>query len=584
MARIPDSFIDELLARTDIVALIGERIELKRAGREFHARCPFHDERTPSFTVSPAKQFYHCFGCAAHGTSLRFLMEYERLEFLDAVDLLSQRAGLTVPRETHARHSQGFEDLHAILHSATRFFQDHLAEAPLVRRYLEERGVDDSTAQAFELGYAPDAWDALRTGLGKDESKLRLLERVGLMSRSDSGRVYDKFRNRLIFPIEDRRGRVIAFGGRVLPGGDDPKYLNSPETPLFHKGRELFGLHRARQAKVRMDRLIVVEGYMDVVALAQAGITSVVATLGTAITPDQVELLFRNTENILFCFDGDRAGRSAATRAIENTLPRMRDGRQAHFLFLPEGQDPDSFVRAHGNAAFEQALVDAQPLSEAFFDSMSHDVRLDSLEGRARLAEKVRPLIEKIPDGAFRDLMRERGAHLSGVGSLAAGPEATSSPALRRISSPARTRVAPPSLVRTAVAMLVQRPGVAETIEPPYRFAVLRQPGIELLVELIAHIRSHPGIHTGTLLEHWQDREESGALVKLATQEFLLAPEQWQDQFLHALQRLDTQTIDQMIDDFQALSRQRPLSDAENEALRQLLSDRMKEQAARSAD
>ncbi len=584
MARIPDSFIDELLARTDIVALIGERIELKRAGREFHARCPFHDERTPSFTVSPAKQFYHCFGCAAHGTSLRFLMEYERLEFLDAVDLLAQRAGLTVPRETHARHSQGFEELYATLHAATRFFQEHLSHAPQVSRYLEERGVDDSTSQAFELGFAPDSWDALRSTLGKEESGLRLLERVGLMSRSDNGRVYDKFRNRLMFPIEDRRGRVIAFGGRVLPGGDDPKYLNSPETPLFHKGRELFGLHRARQSKVRLERLIVVEGYMDVVALAQAGIPSAVATLGTAITPDQVELLFRNSENIYFCFDGDRAGRGAATRAIENTLPRMRDGRQAHFLFLPEGQDPDSYVREQGTAAFEQALATAQPLSEAFFEGVSQDIRLDSLEGRARLAEKMRPLIEKIPDGAFRDLMRERGAELSGVGSLAAGPAAAPAPPPRQVNRSTRTRIAPTSLVRKAVAMLVQRPSVAETMEPPYRFAVLRQPGIGLLVELIAHIREHPGLHTGTLLEHWQDRDESGALIKLATHEFLLAPDQWQGQFLHALQRLDSQTIDQMIDDLQALKSQRPLSNAETEELRQLLSDRTKEQAARSMD
>ncbi len=573
MARIPDAFLDDLLARTDIVALIGERIELKRAGREFHARCPFHDERTPSFTVSPTKQFYHCFGCAAHGTALKFLMEYERLEFLDAVEDLAQRAGLSVPRETHARHSQGFEELYAVLAAAGSFFASTLGGEAKALAYINGRGIDASTQRAFGLGYAPDAWDALKNELGGDERRLRLLDRAGLVSRSDNGRVYDKFRDRLMFPIEDRRGRVIAFGGRVIAAGVEPKYLNSPETPLFHKGRELFGLHRARQAQVRLERLIVVEGYMDVVALAQSGITQAVATLGTAVTADQVELMFRSAQDVYFCFDGDRAGRAAAWRAVENTLPRMRDGRQAHFLFLPEGQDPDSIVRAEGATLFESRLRDATPLSQVFFDELARDVNTDSIEGRARLAERVKPMLEKVPDGAFRDLMQQRAAELTGVrGSQSATTvQSAWAPAAphRRKAGTGNT-----SLVRKAIGMLVQHPALALAIEPPYRFAILRQPGIELLVELVEHIRANPDLHTGTLLEHWEGREEHGALLKLAAHDFALSPEQWQQQFLHALVHLDSQTVPEQLESLAQAPKQSPLTELEKEAWRRALEEK----------
>ncbi len=573
MARIPDAFLDDLLARTDIVALIGERIELKRAGREFHARCPFHDERTPSFTVSPTKQFYHCFGCAAHGTALKFLMEYERLEFLDAVEDLAQRAGLSVPRETHARHSQGFEELYAVLAAAGSFFASALGGEAKALAYINGRGIDASTQRAFGLGYAPDAWDALKNELGGDERRLRLLDRAGLVSRSDNGRVYDKFRDRLMFPIEDRRGRVIAFGGRVIAAGVEPKYLNSPETPLFHKGRELFGLHRARQAQVRLERLIVVEGYMDVVALAQSGITQAVATLGTAVTADQVELMFRSAQDVYFCFDGDRAGRAAAWRAVENTLPRMRDGRQAHFLFLPEGQDPDSIVRAEGATLFESRLRDATPLSQVFFDELARDVNTDSIEGRARLAERIKPMLEKVPDGAFRDLMHARANELTGMRPASAATRGAGAPpaAARAV---ARSGHAPTSLVRKAVAMLVQQPSLALAIEPPYRFAVLRQPGVELLAELIVHIRSHPDLHTGQLLDHWQGRDDHPILVKIASLELAATPETWGVEFLEALQKLDRQTLDQQIDDLLAEQSKRPLTATEGKTLWQALQER----------
>lgn len=406
--RIPDSFIDGLLARVDIVELIGSRVPLKRKGKEYTACCPFHDERTPSFYVSPTKQFYHCFGCGAHGTPIKFLMEYDRLEFVDAVEELAKRLGLEVPREAGGREApREGQDLYAALDAAQKYFQRELANSEVAKRYLEKRGLDAATIEKFGIGWAPDGWNGLIDALGKgDARRIDLLDKAGLLSKNDSGRTYDKFRARVMFPIHDRRGRVIAFGGRVIEKDDGPKYLNSPETVLFHKGRELYGLWHARQAHSKVPRLIVVEGYMDVVSLWQFGITTAVATLGTATTPDHAELLFRNAADVYFCFDGDAAGRRAAWKALESVLPRMTDGRQAFFLFLPEGEDPDTVVRSQGAVALDAALASAQPLSEFFFAQLASDVDLSSADGKSRLAERAKAYIARIPDGEFRDRMQ----------------------------------------------------------------------------------------------------------------------------------------------------------------------------------
>ncbi|MGL6289323.1 MAG: DNA primase, partial [Silanimonas sp.] len=405
--RIPDSFIDGLLARVDIVELIGSRVPLKRKGKEYTACCPFHDERTPSFYVSPTKAFYHCFGCGAHGTAIKFLMEYDRLEFVDAVEELAKRLGLEVPREGGGREApREGQDLYAALDAAQKYFQRELANSDVAKRYLEKRGLDASTIETFGIGWAPDGWNGLIDALGRgDARRIELLDKAGLLSKNDSGRTYDKFRARVMFPIHDRRGRVIAFGGRVIQKDDGPKYLNSPETALFHKGRELYGLWHARQAHSKVPRLVVVEGYMDVVSLWQFGITTAVATLGTATTPEHAELLFRNAADVYFCFDGDAAGRRAAWKALESVLPRMTDGRQAFFLFLPEGEDPDTVVRAQGAAALDAALAAAQPLSEFFFAQLASDVDVGSADGKARLAERAKAYIQRIPDGEFRDRM-----------------------------------------------------------------------------------------------------------------------------------------------------------------------------------
>ncbi len=432
MARIPDAFIDDLLARTDIVEVISTRVPLKRQGKEYSARCPFHDERSASFTVSPTKQFYHCFGCGAHGTAISFLMNYDRLEFLDAVDELAKRAGMEVPRDTQQRSAaeqDDSRDLYAALDAAARFFQKHLEGSAKAAEYLDGRGVDAKTRARFSIGYAPEGYSALKDALGTDERRMKLLDRAGLFSKNDRGHVYDKFRDRVMFPIFDRRGRVIAFGGRVLQKDDGPKYLNSPETALFHKGRELYGLWQVRQAHQKIERLIVVEGYMDVVSLFQYGVTEAVATLGTATTPEHAELLFRNAPDVYFCFDGDNAGRKAGWRALESVLPRMKDGRQAYFLFLPDGEDPDTIVRKEGRDGFDQRLKQATPLSQFFFDEMSREINLHTLDGRARLAERARPMLAQIPDGAFGDLMRQQLSRMTGVG--IANPDSATPPRSR---------------------------------------------------------------------------------------------------------------------------------------------------------
>lgn len=579
MARIPDSFIDDLLARSDLVEIIGARVPLKRQGKEYSARCPFHDERSPSFTVSPTKQFYHCFGCGAHGTAISFLMNYDRLEFLDAVEELAKRAGMEVPREAsqQAANPDGV-DLYNALEASAQFFRKQLAGSAKAQAYLDGRGVAAGIRERFCIGYAPEGFNGLRDALGADERRLKLLERGGMLSRNDSGRVYDKFRDRVMFPIHDRRGRAIAFGGRVLAAPADgraggPKYLNSPETELFHKGRELYGLWQVRQAHNKIPRLVVVEGYMDVVALFQHGVDTAVATLGTATTSDHAELLFRNAPDVFFCFDGDRAGRAAAWKAVESVLPRMKDGRQALFLFLPEGEDPDSIVRSEGAEGFAARLQQATPLSQFLFDSLSTDVNLGTLEGKGRLAERAKPLLAQIPDGAFADLMRQRLTELTGVGARASSPE-THVPAQRARAMTGPGTTPKRSLVRSAIALLLQHPPLALELQPPFRFAGLRQPGIALLVDLLQLVDQRPDIGTGALIEHFAGREEHAALQKLASLSLPGDETTLSSEFIDAVTQLERQTLQQRLDELQAKQRESGLDDTDKVELRALLQSR----------
>ncbi|MGH8040822.1 MAG: DNA primase [Rudaea sp.] len=551
--RIPEKFIDDLLARIDIVEVIEQRVPLKKSGRDWSARCPFHDERSPSFTVSPTKQFYHCFGCSAHGSAIKFLMEYDRLEFVDAIEELATRAGLKVPYEGGGKRTpqEDSADLYTLLDACAKYYQRELGKSGKAHAYFDARGLDAQTIERFGLGYAPDAWDGIKSALGTNPQRISLLEKAGMLTSGERGTKYDRFRDRVMFPIQDRRGRVIAFGGRVLTPENTPKYLNSPETPLFHKGQQLYALWQVRQAHSKIPRLIVVEGYMDVIALFQHGITQAVATLGTATTRDHAELLFRQCADVYFCFDGDRAGRQAAWRAVESVLPRMRDGRQAFFLFLPDGEDPDSLVRQEGQAGFEQRLQHATPLSEFFFAELGKDANLASLDGKARLAEHARPLLAQIPDGAFRDLMLDELDRIANVKLRIDAPVAV----LRKTARPPER-----SLVRTTVGLLVQHPAFAESLRPPWRFATLRQPGIALLGELIGLCRERPGISSAVLLEHFGERDEVRWLQKLAVMEFPGEDDVLRAEFIAAIGQLDRQTLQQRRDELDAKVTEQGLS------------------------
>ena len=508
---IPDSFLEELLGRIDIVEIIERRVPLKKAGREFQARCPFHDEKTPSFTVSPQKQFYHCFGCGAHGSAIGFLMNYEGLEFVDAVEDLARHAGLQVPREASARPRPS-AGLYDILEAASAWYQAQLKKSPEAIEYLKGRGLSGEISANFNIGFAPSGWDHLIKELGTDEKHLDLLKRTGMLSQGKSGE-YDKFRHRIMFPIHDRRGRVIGFGGRALDD-DGPKYLNSPETELFHKGRVLYGLYLARTSQAKLDRILVGEGYMDVVALAQFGFSNCVATLGTATTGDQAELLFRAADQVVYCFDGDRAGRKAAWRALEATLPRLREGRQASFLFLPEGEDPDSMVRREGEQAFSVLLDQAQPLSEFFFEHFSAEVDLSALDGRAKLVSLARPHLEKIPPGVFHDMMFSRLESLA-QHRLDGRPGYVSPQPKKPLSAgkpvPNRTPM------RMALAHLVQNPALAAAAPGMEAFDDCDLPGFEIYRELVDFCAKRPNMTTAQILELWHDNPAQSHLEKLAT-------------------------------------------------------------------
>ncbi|MHB8912633.1 MAG: DNA primase [Lysobacter sp.] len=571
MARIPDAFIDDLLARSDIVELIGARVPLKRQGKEYSARCPFHDERSPSFTVSPTKQFYHCFGCGAHGTALSFLMNYERLEFLDAVEELAKTVGMEVPRDTQQRNATpDSQDLYAALDAASQFFVRQLAGSDKAQAYLDGRGVDADTRARFAIGYAPAGFNALHEALGSDDRRMKLLERGGMLSKNDSGRVYDKFRDRVMFPILDRRGRTIAFGGRVLDKDDSPKYLNSPETELFHKGRELYGLWQVRQAHKAIPRLVVVEGYMDVVALFQHGVDTAVATLGTATTADHAELLFRNAPDVYFCFDGDRAGRGAAWKAVESVLPRMKDGRQAFFLFLPDGEDPDSIVRKEGASGFEERIERATPLSEFYFHERRAGLNLATDTGRGAFADRCKPDLDKVPDGGFRDQLFARLTDTVGdkLWLRKTLGMTTSGSAARASATPKR------SLVRGAISLLLQQPALALELQAPFRFAALRQPGIPLLIDLLQLVYQRPDIGTGSLIEHFAGRDEHAALQKLAMQSMPGEETTRRTEFADVVGQLDRLTLQQRLDELQAKQRESGLDDVDKGELRALLLSR----------
>ncbi len=524
---IPQHFIDDLITRADIVEVIGRKIQLKKAGREFKACCPFHDEKTPSFTVSPAKGFYHCFGCGAHGTALGFLMDYDHMDFVEAVESLAAMMGIDVPREESQQPARRYDELFGLMQKVEKHYQGELRNHQPAVDYLKARGIDGATAKRFGIGFAPSGWSHLLDKFGKSKEATDRLLAVGLIIRKDNGNHYDRFRERIMFPIRDSRGRCIGFGGRVM-GQEEPKYLNSPETVLFHKGRELYGLYEARQAIRHIERLVVVEGYMDVIGLARHGIAFAAATLGTATTDEHLNRLFRISDEVHFCFDGDRAGRAAAWRALETALPQIREGRQVRFVFLPEGQDPDSYVQNEGADGFEKVMMRALPLSDFLVEELAGQVDMESVDGRARLAELARPLVSRIPPGVYKALLIERLAESVGLAApkleaiLSRDQSKTSPAAGREGLSGLRHQLKPgagkPSIVRRAMSLLLNNPGAANELDVE-QLAGVSKPGTELLRDLIECVQAEPTMTTARLLERWRTHEEGRHLGKLAAVE-----------------------------------------------------------------
>ena len=573
--RIPREFIDELLARLDVVEVIDRRVPLKKAGKDFKACCPFHNEKTPSFTVSRPKQFYHCFGCGVSGTAITFLMEFEHLSFPEAVEELAGEAGLEVPDTGPARSGDNPTlPLLEILGETSRYYKDQLrshSDASTTIAYLKQRGLTGEIAARFDLGYAPTGWDNLSSTAGNEE-KLDLMVKAGLISKRESGGHYDRFRARVIFPIHDSKGRVIAFGGRLLDEGE-PKYLNSPETPVFHKGSELYNLHRARSAIAQQQVSIVVEGYMDVLALAQHGIDHCVATLGTATTATHLQRLFRLAPSIVFCFDGDRAGRDAAGRALEIALPSLESGRQVSFLFLSDGEDPDSVVRDQGADTFRALIESATPLPDLLFDTLLNQTDPTRMDGKARLATLARPLISRVPEGPLRELMQQRLSDLTGIapGGLGGSP-ATPATVPHKRSSARSKRLSP---MATAISVLVQRPQLATGLDLPAAVVDTHDdPGVQLLTKVHGLARENPQLTTASLIERFRGNEQQPTLEKLASRNHLVDDDGLEIFLAETFATLASQSIDDRIAELLHLASERELSEIEKHRLGELYQQR----------
>lgn len=561
--QIPKQFIDDLLARTDIVELIDQRVPLKKAGRNYSACCPFHSEKTPSFTVSSEKQFYHCFGCGAHGNAISFMMEFEQLEFVEAIEELAKQLHLEVPREQGTQRSRpaAHADDYTLMQQAAEFYQRQLLqhpEGPKVQAYLQKRGLSQATAEVFQLGYAPDGWDNLLKHLSQPGNRTlrEQLVELKLLNRNDNGREYDFFRDRLMFPIRDKRGRVIAFGGRVL-GDGTPKYLNSPETRLFHKGRELYGLYEARQQPGRLEQLLVVEGYMDVVALAEHDIRFAVACLGTATTSDHMNTLFRYCPKIICCYDGDRAGRDAAWRALQSALPQLKDGVELNFVFLPDGEDPDSLVQKEGKDAFLQRIEQATPLSQYFFEHLLQEFDLSGDAGKSAAKVRATELLRNIPSDFYRDNMTERLDNL--LGKSTNKPKALT----RRATTAARPATFKITPMRRAIALLLQYPHLVSVMPEAPELASANLPGIQLLLAIQHHLLEKPNLTAAQLLEYWRDQPEYNILLKLAAWDHQLDPEQLSQEFMDTFHSIEDQYLQQRLEALERKDKLTQLSQAE---------------------
>ena len=540
--RIPREFIDELLVRVDIVDLIDSHVPLKKTGNNFVARCPFHVEKTPSFSVNRKKQFFHCFGCEASGNAISFLMDFSHLDFIEAVEDLAGFVGVEVPRvSTEYQPAQKKEDLNSLyllMEQVAVFYAEQLRTSDAGKKaveYLKNRGVSGDCANSFMIGYAPDEWKALETRFNP-----KLLLEAGLLVSNEEGRAYDRFRGRIMFPIRDKRARIVGFGGRVL---DDslPKYLNSPETPLFHKGKEVYGLYELLEKNAKPQRILIVEGYMDVIALAQCGINYAVAALGTAASQAHLDLLFRFSSELVFCFDGDKAGRAAAWRAMEPAFSSLKDGRQIRVMLLPQQHDPDSLVREEGVDGFIDRVQASETLSEFFFGHFSNELNLSEMEGRAQLVIKAKPYLEKLPDSVFKEMMFDRLKELSGLGRLDILDNTATLASKQNVKqvgkrSQDNSRL---SSARMAVALLVQNPRLAELLDQrELDWSELGFPGVALFKSILSMIADNNSANTAVLVECYRGAAEEKSIKALALLDLPVPDAGIEAEFFDALDRL----------------------------------------------
>ncbi len=561
--RIPRVFINDLLARTDIVDLIDARVKLKKQGKNYHACCPFHNEKTPSFTVNGEKQFYHCFGCGAHGNAVDFLMNYDRLEFVESIEELATLYGLEVPYESGngpsqlERHQR--QSLYQLMTGLRDFYQQALAQSHSAgaREYLAQRGLSEEVIKHFSIGFAPAGWDNALKRFGRNPDDRQSLIDAGMLVTNDQGRSYDRFRERVMFPIHDKRGRVIGFGGRVL-GDGMPKYLNSPETDIFHKGRQLYGLYEAQKNYPEPPKLLVVEGYMDVVALAQFGVDYAVASLGTSTTAEHIQLLFRATNTVICCYDGDRAGREAAWRALETALPYMNDGRQLRFMFLPDGEDPDTLVRKEGKEAFEARMEQAMPLSGFLFDTLMPQVDLRSPDGRAQLSTLALPLISQVPGETLRIYLRQELGNKLGI---------LDDSQLEKLLPKQAENAKPPAqpqlkrtTMRILIGLLIQNPQLAMMVPSLDGLEQSDLPGFPLFVELVSTCVAQPGLTTGQLLELYRGTKFSQSLETLATWNHMIVDDEVDTMFKDALGSMYDDALERRLEELIARDRTHVLS------------------------
>ena len=531
---IPKTFINELQDRVDIAAVVGSRVTLKKGGKDLQGLCPFHDEKTPSFTVSPAKNMYYCFGCGAGGDAIKFLEEFEGLSFTEAVESLAASVGMEVPREQSKSPARDLAPLFEAMGAAEGFYKAQLKASPEAIDYLKGRGLTGRIAAEFKVGFAPDAWNGLRDALagGARPVPSKVLLEAGLIGRNESGREYDRFRGRIMFPVRDGRGRIIAFGGRLLGDGQGPKYLNSPETPIFHKSQELYGLFEARKSARRLESLIVVEGYMDVIALAQAGIRNAVATLGTATGEEHYRKLYRYADEVICCFDGDAAGRRAAWKALEGALGHLGGGRRLKFVFLPDGEDPDSLVRGQGADDFRRRMGKATPAIEYLFAQLTEGLDLDALDDRARLADLAAPYVQRAPSGSpLRQMMRSRLQELTGVGGVDARPAPI--PAQQRRRGHRRD-----GLPQQLLALLLKAPGLAAELGPADVDLLADGQDSPLFAEVIRYAAAHADADAAQLLGRWSGQEGHAELLRIYQRPSLLDTDAMAVEFREGLDRL----------------------------------------------